>query len=51
MTTQKDLVKLTDAELGGLPVWAVEIGTEIASGGELLEVSLARVPQRPRRAA
>ena len=37
LTTQKDLVKLDIPRLDQSPLWAVEIGTEIHAGRELLE--------------
>ncbi|MFO0917405.1 MAG: tetraacyldisaccharide 4'-kinase [Planctomycetaceae bacterium] len=36
LTTQKDLVKLSDAALGGVPLWGLEIAAEIVSGDSLL---------------
>jgi tetraacyldisaccharide 4'-kinase len=36
LTTQKDLVKIRRNELGGVPLWAVEIGVHWQSGEELL---------------
>ena len=35
LTTHKDLVKIHDLELGGRPVWAVQIGTEISRGAPM----------------
>ena len=45
LTTQKDLVKLDLPRLNKSPLWAVEIGTEIHSGRELLERCLAEILQ------
>lgn len=43
LTTVKDLVKLQITHLGDIPLWAVEISTEIVSGGDLLEKALTTV--------
>ncbi|MDB5384619.1 MAG: Tetraacyldisaccharide 4-kinase [Planctomycetaceae bacterium] len=40
VTTQKDLVKLDVAEIGGIPLWAAEITVEIHAGKEPLEERL-----------
>jgi tetraacyldisaccharide 4'-kinase len=48
VTTLKDLVKLDQTELGGVPLWAVGIGVEVLSGSELLESALERVRERCR---
>lgn len=37
LTTEKDLVKINRTDLGGCPLWAVRIGTELRSGREALE--------------
>ena len=37
LTTSKDLVKISEQTLSGLPVWAVEIGAEITQGREAFE--------------
>lgn len=37
LTTQKDLVKLDRLQLADRPLWAVQIGTELLHGRELLE--------------
>lgn len=42
-TTQKDLVKIPQTALGGVPLWAVEIGVEWMSGEAELLVELDRV--------
>jgi len=42
LTTLKDLVKINRTELGGRPLWAVEISTHITTGRELLEKTLSR---------
>ena len=46
LTTQKDLVKLDLPRLNQSPLWAVEIGTEIHAGRELLEQRLTEIFQR-----
>lgn len=46
LTTQKDLVKLDIPRLNQSPLWAVEIGTEIHAGRELLERHLEEIRQR-----
>jgi tetraacyldisaccharide 4'-kinase len=46
LTTQKDLVKIGLSDLGGIPLWAVEIGVEILAGADLLESELKRVLDR-----
>ena len=46
LTTQKDLVKLEISKLNQSPLWAVEIGTEILAGRELLEHHLQAILQR-----
>ena len=46
LTTQKDLVKLDLPQLNQSPLWAVEIGTEIHAGRELLERRLEEILQR-----
>ncbi len=40
--TQKDLVKIALETLGERPLWAVEIGTQIIAGRDLLDARLAR---------
>lgn len=40
LTTHKDLVKIPVTELGGRPVWAVQIGAEIVRGAPMLEARL-----------
>jgi len=37
LTTGKDLVKISEQKLCGVPVWAVEIGAEIGWGREAFE--------------
>ncbi|MFN0051058.1 MAG: tetraacyldisaccharide 4'-kinase [Planctomycetales bacterium] len=37
LTTQKDLVKWGLDELGGAPLWGVQIGTQVVRGGDRLE--------------
>jgi tetraacyldisaccharide 4'-kinase len=46
LTTQKDLVKIGLNDLGGCPLWAVEIGADVRAHGELLEAELQRVLAR-----
>ena len=46
LTTQKDLVKLDVPRLNQSPLWAVEIGTEIHAGKELLERRLTELVER-----
>jgi len=46
LTTQKDLVKLDIPRLHNSPLWAVEIGTEVQSGGDLLEQHFGKILQR-----
>jgi tetraacyldisaccharide 4'-kinase len=46
VTTQKDLVKIGLAALGGKALWAVEIGTEILAGKDRLEDHLKAVLRR-----
>lgn len=41
LTTQKDLVKLRAAGLGGVPLRALRIGLEVMEGGEALDAALA----------
>ena len=46
LTTHKDLVKIRDTELGGRPLWAVQIGTEIVRGAPMLEGRLWSILER-----
>lgn len=46
VTTQKDLVKIGLETLGDRPLWAIEIGTQIISGANLLETKLAELAGR-----
>ncbi len=46
LTTHKDLVKIGDTELGGRPLWAVQIGTEIVRGAPILEARLWSILDR-----
>ena len=48
ITTQKDLVKITERELAGRPLWAVEIAVEIVSGSEQLDRALGTLPDSRR---
>lgn len=41
LTTQKDLVKLRAASLGGVPLRALRVGLEVIEGSDLLESALA----------
>jgi tetraacyldisaccharide 4'-kinase len=43
VTTQKDLVKLSLAQLGGKPLWALRIGLHFLSGQETLDHKLNEV--------
>ena len=43
ITTEKDLVKIPLRQLGPVPLWAVRIGLEVLSGGELFESRLRMV--------
>jgi tetraacyldisaccharide 4'-kinase len=43
VSTQKDLVKLPQGELGGLPLWAVAIEMKFLRGQEALELRLEEV--------
>jgi tetraacyldisaccharide 4'-kinase len=43
MTTQKDLVKLRLAELGGRPLWAVQVALRLTQGGDTLDRMLKGV--------
>jgi len=43
LTTQKDLVKIDRTELGGCPLWAVEIGAEIVTGADQLDRRLEKL--------
>jgi tetraacyldisaccharide 4'-kinase len=42
LTTAKDLVKISEQKLSGLPVWAVEIGAEIVQGAADFEEILRK---------
>lgn len=46
-TTQKDLVKLRIARLGGRPLWALRIALDFQSGKETLEDRLEQIVRRP----
>src|SRR5262249_27310249 len=46
VTTQKDLVKLTVDRLGECPLWAVQIGTQIVRGEDVLERRLRELCER-----
>lgn len=43
VTTQKDLVKIRQDSLAGVPLWAVQIEASVLNGNELLERWLGRV--------
>ncbi|WP_339728818.1 tetraacyldisaccharide 4'-kinase [uncultured Gimesia sp.] len=45
LTTGKDLVKISEQRLSGVPVWAVEIGAEITEGSEAFEGILQNLIQ------
>jgi tetraacyldisaccharide 4'-kinase len=47
LTTQKDLVKLRAAEIGGTPLRALRVGLDILDGGDLLDAVLAAVAPPP----
>jgi tetraacyldisaccharide 4'-kinase len=47
--TQKDLVKLQQPELNGIPLWAVSIETKFLTGQQLLEQQLNQVFQAEER--
>jgi tetraacyldisaccharide 4'-kinase len=51
VTTQKDLVKIPQADIAQRPVWAIEIGAEIVSGAELLDHALAQTLPAQKSAA
>lgn len=51
VTTQKDLVKISDTHLGDRPVYAIEIAAEIIAGECLLDEALSRVTHRQKHAA
>lgn len=46
LTTQKDLVKIHETELGNRPLCAVQIGTEIVRGAPMLESRLWSILER-----
>jgi tetraacyldisaccharide 4'-kinase len=46
LTTQKDLVKIPHADLGGLPLWAVVIRAQITAGQEAFDASLQGLATR-----
>jgi len=43
LTTQKDLVKIASPDLQGIPVWALEIETQVLAGNSLLDQQLCRI--------
>jgi tetraacyldisaccharide 4'-kinase len=43
LTTQKDLVKVRTAALGGIPLRALRIGLEVTAGHEVLDAALAAI--------
>ena len=51
LVTQKDLVKLRLAEIGGWPLWAVSIGVEILRGSQILDQMLWSILERVRSAS
>lgn len=50
VSTQKDFVKIASEQLGNHPLWALEIGTHVVAGAELLNARLTdilnRIPDR-----
>jgi tetraacyldisaccharide 4'-kinase len=44
--TRKDMVKIPRRELGGRPLWALEIGVDIVRGQQELEAALWQMAQR-----
>lgn len=48
LTTQKDLVKIRETEIGGRPLWAVQIGTEVLRGSQFLEAQLWAMLEKAR---
>lgn len=46
LCTQKDLVKNAIAQLGSRPLWAIEIGTQLTAGAELLYAQLDDIQTR-----
>lgn len=46
LTTQKDLVKLRVASLGGVPLRALRIGLDLMDGGNLLETAVDEIARR-----
>ncbi len=48
IVTQKDLVKLRTAEIGGRPLWAVSIGAEVIRGSQILDHWLWTILERAR---
>ncbi len=43
VTTQKDLVKIRATQLGGKPLWAIQIGTKIVAGADVLTARLEEI--------
>ncbi|MBS0262032.1 MAG: tetraacyldisaccharide 4'-kinase [Planctomycetes bacterium] len=43
LCTQKDLVKIPRSTIGNRPLWAIEIGTQIIAGADLVDQYLERV--------
>ncbi|MEX2286244.1 MAG: tetraacyldisaccharide 4'-kinase [Planctomycetaceae bacterium] len=43
VTTQKDLVKIRATQLGGKPLWAIQIGTKIVAGADVLAARLEEI--------
>jgi tetraacyldisaccharide 4'-kinase len=47
MTTQKDLVKLRVADLGGRPLWAVRVGLQFVQGKDEFDRAVLRTARTP----
>ena len=47
VTTLKDLVKLPDSAIEGLPIWAVEIEARVVRGADDLHAALMQIIPRP----
>jgi tetraacyldisaccharide 4'-kinase len=45
VTTQKDLVKIDQNHLGGVPLWAIQIAAKIVTGADLMNDHLNRILQ------
>lgn len=49
LTTQKDLVKIELAEIGAIPLWGVQIVTNVVAGEQQLDREIERVLRMARR--